>query len=261
VLQRNPSETGNHSTDSKRARGDHVTGVTPHYLGVGPTDGLLNFQRLAGNTAVTAMLQRSVDGVGAPGSRPNLDVGDSGSGVELLQRLLAINATGRFDETTRQAVVQFQQNHEPPSLHPATGGVGPLTWRALDERAQSGGQPQGQPGSRPNLELGDMGQGVALLQRLLGRQPTAIFDEETEREVIGYQQKRPTYIPRQVVSARRPGQHSTRSRHKADWRSAALLSVKAHSPSPRRAPYSPTQPSLRVDPRPSTASPSPEECR
>jgi peptidoglycan hydrolase-like protein with peptidoglycan-binding domain len=130
-----------------------------------------------------------------PGSRPNLDFGDSGPAVTLLQRLLGIKTTGRFDERTRRAVVRFQQEYDPPSLHPATGGVGPLTWQALDERVQRSGKEQGQPGARPNLELGDTGTGVALLQRLLGRRPTGVFDDATERAVIAYQEARPELHP------------------------------------------------------------------
>ena len=83
------------------------------------------------------MIQRQPAGssepAGEPGNRPNLDVGDAGPGVSLLQRLLGVRTTGVFDEPTRRAVVAFQQAR--PELHPATGGVGPKTWKALDEKA------------------------------------------------------------------------------------------------------------------------------
>ncbi|MFF0086749.1 DUF4157 domain-containing protein [Streptomyces canus] len=150
-------------------------------------------QSTPGNPAMT--VRRSTEQAGRPGDRPNLDVGDDGPGVVLLQKLLGISATGLFDQATRRAVVAFQQTYDPPSLHPATGGVGRLTWRALEERAQVGGAPQGRPGARPNLELGDIGQGVALLQRLLGLTPTAVFDKQTERAVIAFQESRPSLHP------------------------------------------------------------------
>jgi hypothetical protein len=94
-----------------------------------------------GGTALTAaviarkqrrqLIQRSVEEEGSPGHRPNLDVADTGPGVKLLQRLLGVPATGSFDEPTRKAVIAFQDSR--PALRPATGGVGPLTWKALDE--------------------------------------------------------------------------------------------------------------------------------
>src|ERR1700748_1630614 len=65
---------------------------------------ILFLQRHAGNAAVVRMLQRSVQDEGEPGRRPNLDVGDSGPGVVLLQRLLGANQTGAFDAQTRRAV-------------------------------------------------------------------------------------------------------------------------------------------------------------
>jgi hypothetical protein len=41
---------------------------------------ILSLQRHAGNVAVVRMLQRAVHEEGRPGSRPNMDVGDSGPG-------------------------------------------------------------------------------------------------------------------------------------------------------------------------------------
>lgn len=160
-----------------------------------PPHGVLGLQASAGNAAVGKLIQRSTEPEGRPGARPNLDVGDSGPGVVLLQQLLGTARSGQFGQTTHDAVVSFQANHEPPSLHPATGGVGPKTWRALDERVQTGGAPAGRPGTRPNLEVGDTGQGVALLQRLLGLTPTAVFDKATEEAVVEFQQARPELHP------------------------------------------------------------------
>jgi hypothetical protein len=90
------------------------------------------------------LLQRSTEDEGSPGHRPNLDVGDTGPGVTLLQRLLGVSAKGTFDGPTRAAVIALQESR--PALRPATGGVGPLTWKVLDEAngSSAGGPPTGQ---------------------------------------------------------------------------------------------------------------------
>lgn len=84
--------------------------------------------------AATRRLQRSAETAGQPGNRPNLDVGDTGPGVTLLQRLLGINQSGVFDDWTHQAVIAFQ-SIPTNDLLPATGGVGPGTWARLDALA------------------------------------------------------------------------------------------------------------------------------
>jgi peptidoglycan hydrolase-like protein with peptidoglycan-binding domain len=112
---------------------------------------VLRLQWAAGNRAVSGLLVARVDtGVdagadagtttpdvdeGAPGNRPNLDVGDHGPGVSLLQRKLTevgypVPVTGTFDAATHGAAVRFQADRR--RLHPATGGVGSGTWRWLD---------------------------------------------------------------------------------------------------------------------------------
>jgi DNA/RNA non-specific endonuclease len=110
---------------------------------------VLRMQQEAGNAAVARMLgagstrgaliQRSFEEEGSPGHRPNLDVGDTGPGVALLQRRLGVPVTSTFDATTHDAAVAYQKAR--PSLHPATGGVGPLTWASLDADAASGASP------------------------------------------------------------------------------------------------------------------------
>jgi peptidoglycan hydrolase-like protein with peptidoglycan-binding domain len=136
---------------------------------------VLLLQRQAGNAAVVRMLQRSVEEEGEPGRRPNLDIGDSGPGVTLLQRLLGAAQTGVFDAQTRRAVDRFQrqQGWEP-------SGVGPGTWDRIDNHA-------GEPGRRPNLVEGDRGPGVALLQRLLGVAETGYFGPATRKAVDAFQ--------------------------------------------------------------------------
>ena len=121
------------------------------------------------------LLQRAVVPEGVPGSRPNTNVGDTGPGVKLLQRLLGAPETGTFDPATLAAVDRFQhQQGWGPS------GVGPDTWKALDNHA-------GKPGSRPNLLPGDRGPGVRLLQSGLGVKETSVFDAATRKAVDRFQ--------------------------------------------------------------------------
>lgn len=120
-------------------------------------------------------VQRSVEEAGAPGHRPNLDVGDSGPGVSLLQWFVGAATTGTFDQQTRRAVDRFQRQH---GWDPS--GVGPATWDRLDHHA-------GSPGNRPNLVQGDRGPGVRLLQRLLGVPETAVLDAATRKAADVFQ--------------------------------------------------------------------------
>ncbi|GAF51521.1 eCIS core domain-containing protein, partial [Rhodococcus wratislaviensis] len=121
------------------------------------------------------VLQRSYEQEGTPGKRPNIDSGDSGPGVALLQRMLGAAQTGFFDPQTRKAVDRFQrQQGWDPS------GVGPMTWAAVDDHA-------GAPGRRPNLVEGDRGPGVKLLQQMLGVAETGFFGSTTRKAVDAFQ--------------------------------------------------------------------------
>ena len=123
------------------------------------------------------VLQRAVVPEGAPGSRTSTDVGDTGPGVKLLQRLLGAPETGTFDPATRAAVDRFQrQQGWDPS------GVGPDTWKALDNHA-------GTPGSRPSLVAGDRGPAVRLLQSMLGVTETSVFGPATRAAVDRFQRQ------------------------------------------------------------------------
>lgn len=181
-------------TETRAGTRDHRTVTGAHSL--------LSLQRLAGNAAVSRLiagrssrssttggarsvpalqrnvgrlLQRSVEQEGAPGRRPNLDVGDSGPGVALLQQMLGATQTGSFDQQTRSAVDRFQrqQGWEP-------SGVGPQTWQRLDGHA-------GAPGHRPNLVERDRGPGVRLLQRMLGVTETGLFGSATRKAADAFQ--------------------------------------------------------------------------
>jgi peptidoglycan hydrolase-like protein with peptidoglycan-binding domain len=171
---------------------------------VSPAD-VLALQRTAGNRAVGRMLSsdalpagsrrlaRAEQPAGKPGARHWLNPGDTGPGVSLLQRILGVPRTGVFDEATRLAVVDFQTAR--PELHPATGGVGEGTWKALDEIIATHWRAEGKPGARPWLNPGDFGPGVELLQRALGISVTGRFDEKTRLAVVDFQVARPELLP------------------------------------------------------------------
>ena len=153
-------------------------------LGVGVTPAAtLAAQRRFGNAAVARvvarrrMLLRDYYDEGLPGSRPGMDVGDTGPAVKLLQRLLGAKPTGVFDAQTRLAVDQFQaQQGWKPS------GVGAMTWERIDNH-------EGKPGNRPNLDDGYRGPGVALMQKALGVQQTGYFGKVTRAAVNVFQRK------------------------------------------------------------------------
>ena len=153
-------------------------------------DAVLSLQRSCGNAAVgrliaqrtarsnrvrSRLLQRTEYGEGEFGNRPNLVAGDTGAGVKLLQSLLGVKESGVFDQATRAAVDQFQrqQGWEP-------SGVGPMTWEKLETHA-------GNIGARPNLNVGDRGPAVKLLQTLLGVPETSVFDQTTRKAVDAFQ--------------------------------------------------------------------------
>lgn len=148
---------------------------------------VLALQRAAGNRAVAVklgsgrrLLQRAAKGLGEPGRRPDLWLGDTGPAVRAVQSLLDVPVSGVFDETTRLAVVRFRKATF-GETDPA-GGVGPGTWQKLDELPKA----QGTPGKRPDLWLGDKGPAVILLQSRLNLSQTGVFDERTRLEVVHF---------------------------------------------------------------------------
>ncbi|MFI5730545.1 peptidoglycan-binding protein [Kribbella sp. NPDC051587] len=98
--------------------------------------GMGDFQMLQNKAGNAALVEAIGEQAGTPGNRPNLDLGDRGPGVRVLQQKLRsikdidCPVDGVFGQSTHDAVVQFQTRH--PELHPATGGVGAGTWAALD---------------------------------------------------------------------------------------------------------------------------------
>ena len=169
--------------------------VSPEGSGAGPADALtpervLFLQRHAGNASVGRMLLRRRAAVrrsparlllrdrydeGTPGSRPGMDVGDTGPAVTLLQHMTGAQETGVFDAQTRKAVDEFQKQQ---GWQPS--GVGAMTWDRLDNH-------EGTPGNRPNLRFGFRGPGVRLLQKILGVSQTGFFGKKTLDAVTAFQ--------------------------------------------------------------------------
>ncbi len=85
-----------------------------------------------GPMVVTAPMPIPHDPPGAGGTgkpaRPLIMLGAAGNDVAYLQRMLGISATGVFDETTENAVIEFQKRY---GLAP-DGRVGVYTWRQLE---------------------------------------------------------------------------------------------------------------------------------
>ncbi len=126
---------------------------------------------------------RSSSGGVASAKRSVLELGDRGSRVTKLQRLLGITADGVFGPQTRKAVRSFQQKRGLT----VDGIVGPQTWSALT----SGGSPSGGAKKADGvLEVGDRGAKVAQLQRLLGIPADGVFGPKTRAAVRSFQQKR-----------------------------------------------------------------------
>src|SRR3954468_14760535 len=97
---------------SESTADEPAAATTAQFLTAG-RGGVLFLQRHAGNAAVGRMLgdprrgrpagrmiQREYAEEGSPGKRENMDVGDNGPGVSLLQRLLGAQQTAHFDAQT-----------------------------------------------------------------------------------------------------------------------------------------------------------------
>ena len=172
------------SSDPVRAEVQAAPALSSAAWAGAPTrEGMLFLQRHAGNAAAGRLLRarrvlaRAVIPAGSPGKRTSTNLGDTGPGVKLLQRLVGVNESGTFDQPTRDAVDRFQKQQGW-----APSGVGPMTWAALDSH-------EGAPGKRPNLVEGDRGPGVKLLQRLLGVKQTSYFGSGTRAAVDRFQRQ------------------------------------------------------------------------
>ena len=117
------------------------------------------------------------------GGNAKLNPGDRGQAVDHVQKMLNMKPTGVFDSATQAAVQKFQEAH---GLHPATGQVGQTTLNALDV-AHSPSLADLHQGNR-KLELGDKGQAVDHVQKLLDMKPTGEFGPTTKAAVQKFQE-------------------------------------------------------------------------
>ena len=132
-------------------------------------------------TPSLALAHSGSSSAAARGQRLTLTMGDRGSQVRKLQRLLHIEADGIFGRGTLRAVRLFQRSH----ALTADGIVGLLTWKALSPDHASA---VGSGGGR-ELRLGDQGGGVASVQRLLGVPDDGIFGRQTRKAVRAFQRQ------------------------------------------------------------------------
>ncbi len=195
---------------------------------------ILALQRLAGNRATAALLQRQVTGLVA---RPTLQKGDLDKMVGVLQQKL--NALGaklvtdaEFGGRTQAALQAFQRAN---GITPASGVAETATWAKLDVLAPGGDvQPDGSltpvqapnapdPNSptaagkdvKPVLRVGSKGTSVGELHEKLNTQGSALpvaaglaggdaieFTADTEAAVKGFQRTHPPLGADGVVGKR-----------------------------------------------------------
>jgi Putative peptidoglycan binding domain len=145
--------------------------------------------RHAGALLVTAAVAGVAPSVGSAHSRSErataghsvraglLQLGDRGSAVARVQRLLGIDADGIFGPDTLEAVRSFQQR----TGLLVDGIVGPKTRLALDLL--------GVGTSKGLLRLHDRGRAVAVVQRALGIPADGIFGRQTLAAVRSFQER------------------------------------------------------------------------
>lgn len=126
-------------------------------------------------------------GGATPGVRPVLRRGSKGVYVSELQTILSgfyggIVIDGDFSSATEAAVRRFQQE----SRITVDGVVGPQTWAALDEMAESVPEPDS-PAQRRVLRRGMQGDDVKIVQRLLMVAADGDFGAITEAAVKSFQ--------------------------------------------------------------------------
>jgi peptidoglycan hydrolase-like protein with peptidoglycan-binding domain len=119
--------------------------------------------------------------------------GARGASVRVLQRALGgVAVDGVFGAVTRERVVALQRSHALPQ----TGVVTPEVWDLLEQRDFPF------VGNRSTvLRVGDAGETVAAVQRLLGVQETGVYDLAT-REAVKAAQARAGLASTGVVASR-----------------------------------------------------------
>ncbi|KGM03757.1 hydrolase [Cellulomonas cellasea DSM 20118] len=132
----------------------------------------------------------SPDAIPASVVRAGLRRGAVGESVAIIQRVVGVEADGRFGAATRAAVIAFQRAH---GLVP-DGIVGPLTWAAIVDVANGGtGSAPAAATSIPAAQIargisrGAVGSSVSVIQRIVGANPDGRFGPRTQAAVRAWQ--------------------------------------------------------------------------
>jgi len=108
--------------------------------------------------------------------RPMVWLGSSGAAVAEAQELLGLTVTRTFDRTTRDAVLEYQKEHDLPR----TGAVDDPTWVSLDPSLVKATTREWKPKAAvrwaarkdyPDIRRGEAGKAVAALQAALRLDP------------------------------------------------------------------------------------------
>jgi len=172
----------------------------------------------------------------APSAWPTVATGSAGAWVARLQRLLAtVPVNGRFDRSTRAAVIGFQRSRRLA----ADGVVGPRTWTALVRhdaarraaRAASAAYLR----AHPRLAIGSKGGYVKRLQRALRVTADGYFGPRTRAALVAAQRAR-RLPPNGVADVR-------------TWRALDRRPARAAAPQARPTPPPAARPQLRLGSR------------
>lgn len=132
----------------------------------------------------------SPDAIPASVVRAGLRRGATGESVAIIQRVVGVEADGRFGAATRAAVIAFQRAHGLV----ADGIVGPLTWAAIVDVANGGtGSATVSATSIPAAQIargisrGASGSSVSVIQRIVGANPDGRFGPRTQAAVRAWQ--------------------------------------------------------------------------
>lgn len=136
-----------------------------------------------------------------------LRVGDHGTLVRRVQRLLHLPDDGIFGPHTRKAVKAFQRSHHLL----VDGQVGPQTWRALLRHHASHARRAQEDAI---LRLGDRGPAVAHVRRRLHLPAGDLYDRTTYRAVRRFQRRHDLVVDGEVgPQTLRALNHASRSGH------------------------------------------------
>ena len=122
-----------------------------------------------------------------------INYGDKGEAVELLQKLLGITVDGDYGKKTLKAVKSFKRQH---GLY-ESGIVTEAVWKLLNKPVLDNIRTSN-PSKLPDLQLGSRGASVELLQELLFLKVDGIFGQKTANRVRDFKVEH-GYYPSDLV--------------------------------------------------------------